>query len=120
MNVHGRMGVFVKKQKEFVLIKEVNILIAQYLGASNKFYNMDKSGKRLLESISKLRECFASTTAALSPYPTSSISSKKKRVWRVEGGPEYYAVKCSDGSMIKQSWKSKEAAQKVCDKYNAV
>lgn len=72
----------------------------------------------LLDSIKKLRECFVSTTAALAPYPTGLLQSKN-RVWRVkENKPGVYSVHCSDGSMIKCSFHSKEAAQKECDKRN--
>lgn len=35
--------------------------------------------KTLLDSIRRLRECFASTTAALAPYPVTAIEVKKKK-----------------------------------------
>ena len=80
---------------------------------------MDSSSKKLLNSINKLKECFSSTTASLAPYTITGIPAKKnKRVWTVEGGPKYFTVKCSDGSIIKQFWHSKEDAQRVCDEYN--
>lgn len=34
--------------------------------------------RALLNSINKLKECFAATTAALAPYPVTPIGSKKK------------------------------------------
>ena len=34
--------------------------------------------RALLDSIKKLKECFAATTAALAPYPITAIGSKKK------------------------------------------
>ena len=34
--------------------------------------------RALLNSINKLKECFAATTAALAPYPVVLIGSKKK------------------------------------------
>ena len=79
--------------------------------------------KSLLDSITRLKECvsgFAFTTAALAPYPVGVIGSKK-RVWHVIKHKEScYTVECSDGSLIKQFFKTQESAQKVCDKYNGV
>ena len=37
-----------------------------------------KHTKVLLNSINKLRECFASTTASLAPYPTTGVQGKKR------------------------------------------
>ena len=34
--------------------------------------------RALFNSINKLKECFAATTAALAPYPVVPIGSKKK------------------------------------------
>jgi hypothetical protein len=34
--------------------------------------------RALLNSINKLKECFAATTAAMAPYPTAIIGNKKK------------------------------------------
>jgi len=76
--------------------------------------------RALLNSINKLKECFAATTAALAPYPVTGVQGKKRTWHIVKHNENCYTVECNDGSLIKQFFKTQESAQKVCDKYNEV